>query len=99
MSIQSVRPVAVGLPAPAAQIQPTQSTSASRSAVQARKVRNPEDENVFSPPGVMSRLTRSLRADDYIRVDAVSRGSELAATKGYPSDTVVQAVASQIVSI
>jgi len=96
MSIQSVRPVAVGLPAPVA---PVQQPHAPRPSVQARKVRSDEDQNLFSPPGVMSRLTRSMRADDYIRVEAVSRGSELASTKGYPTDTVLQAVASHIVGI
>ena len=96
MSIQSVRPVAVGLPAPAAQVQQNHSP---RPLIQARKVRSDEDQNLFSPPGVMSRLTRSMRADDYIRVEAVSRGSELASTKGYPTDTVLEAVASHIVGI
>lgn len=96
MSIQSVRPVAVGLPAPVAPIQQNHSP---RPLIQARKSRSAEDENLFSPPGVMSRLTRSMRADEYIRVEAVSRGSELAATKGYPSDTVIEAVASHIIGI
>lgn len=96
MSIQSVRPVAVGLPAPAAQVQQNHSP---RPLTQARKVRSDEDQNLFSPPGVMSRLTRSMRADDYIRVEAVSRGSELASTKGYPTDTVLEAVALHIVGI
>jgi len=32
-------------------------------------------------------------------VEAVSRGSELASTKGYPTDTVLEAVASHIVGI
>ncbi|MEI6870752.1 MAG: hypothetical protein WCL08_00580 [Verrucomicrobiota bacterium] len=45
----------------------------------------------------MSRLTRSMRSEEVMRVEAISRGSELAATKGYPSDTVIQAVASHIV--
>jgi hypothetical protein len=60
-------------------------------------LRAAEDENVFSPPGVMSRLTRSMRSEEIMRVEAISRGSELAATKGYPSDTVIQAVASHLV--
>ena len=94
MSVQSVRPTAVGLPVPANS--PAQPAPAPRPAVQARRLRSPEDENVFSPPGVMSRLTRSMRSEELIRVEAISRGSELAATKGYPSDTVIQAVASRI---
>ena len=95
MSVQPIRPTAVGLPVPASsQAQPTHAT---RPAVQSRRLRSPEDENVFSPPGVMSRLTRSMRSEEIMRVEAISRGSELAATKGYPSDTVVQAVASHIV--
>jgi len=94
MSVQPVRPIAVGLPVPATQAQPTQTT---RPAVQPRRLRAAEDENVFSPPGVMSRLTRSMRSEEIMRVEAISRGSELAATKGYPSDTVIQAVASHLV--
>jgi len=95
MSVQSVRPTAVGLPVPASsQAQPTQAT---RPTVQSRRLRSSEDENVFSPPGVMSRLTRSMRSEELMRVEAISRGSELAATKGYPSDTVIQAVASHLV--
>jgi hypothetical protein len=97
MSIQSVRPVGVGLPTPAtAPVAPAQPTP-SRSA-QVRKPRSSEDQNVFNPPGVISRLVRSMRADEYIRMDAVSRGSELAGSKGYPADTVMEAVASRLLN-
>lgn len=100
MSIQSVRPVGVGLPSvggtqPAAA--PAPSTPA-RPAVQVRKVRSSEDQNVFNPPGVISRLVRSMRADEYIRMDAVSRGADLANSKGYPADTVMEAVASRLLN-
>jgi len=97
MSIQSVRSVAVGLPAASA---PAQSPAQApvRNSTQARKVRSSEDENVFAPPGVMSRLVRSMRSDEVMRVEAVSRGSELSASKGYPSDTVVSAVVQQMLS-
>jgi len=44
----------------------------------------------------MSRLVRSMRADEVLRVDAVSRGSELSASKGYPSDTIAAAVVQQM---
>lgn len=98
MSIQSVRSVGVGLPTPpAAQVTPTPPVPV-RTTVQARKVRSTEDQNVFSPPGVISRLVRSMRADEYMRMDAVSRGSELANSKGYPADTVMEAVASRLLS-
>jgi len=97
MSIQSVRSVGVGLPTAPAQANPVPHPPV-RSAVQARKVRSSEDQNVFSPPGVISRLVRSMRADEYIRMDAVSRGSELANSKGYPADTVMEAVASRLLS-
>ena len=98
MSIHSVRPVGVGLPAPS-QVQPVApSVVPHRPALQARRVRSAEDENVFRPPGVISRLVRSMRADEYIRMDAVSRGSELARSKGYPADTVMEAVASRMVN-
>lgn len=94
MSIQSIRSVAVGLPAapatPQAPLPPV------RSATQARKSHSSEDENVFAPPGVMSRLVRSMRSDEVMRVEAVSRGSELSASKGYPSDTVVSAVVQHL---
>jgi hypothetical protein len=39
-----------------------------------------------------------MRADEYIRMDAVSRGSELAGSKGYPADTVMEAVASRLLN-
>jgi hypothetical protein len=39
-----------------------------------------------------------MRADEYMRMDAVSRGSELANSKGYPADTVMEAVASRLLS-
>jgi len=98
MSIQSVRPVGVGLPTPPP-VQPTPAPPApSRPAVQARRVRSTEDQNVFSPPGVISRLVRSMRADEYIRMDVVSRGSELANSNGYPADTVMEAVASRLLN-
>ena len=97
MSIQSTRSVAVGLPSPVAQPQAPAVAVPSRPALQTRKARSAEDENVFAPPGVMSRLVRSMRADEVIRVDAVSRGSELSASKGYPSDTVAAAVVQHIV--
>jgi hypothetical protein len=97
MSIQSVRPVGVGLPNPQA-AQVNQPVLPIRPMTQARKARNSEDQNVFSPPGVISRLVRSMRADEYIRMDAVSRGSELANSKGYPADTVMEAVASRLLS-
>ncbi len=45
----------------------------------------------------MSRLVKSMRADEVIRAEAVTRGSELSASKGYPSDTVVNTVASRLV--
>ena len=93
MSIQSIRSVAVGLPAA---VPTPQAPAAVRSSVQARKVRSSEDDNVFAPPGVMSRLVRSMRADEVLRVDAVSRGSELSASKGYPSDTIAAAVVQQM---
>ena len=93
MSIQSIRSVAVGLPTAPATSTPAPVT---RNPVQARKVRSLEDENVFAPPGVMSRLVRSMRSDEVMRVEAVSRGSELSASKGYPSDTVVSAVVQQM---
>lgn len=95
MSIQSIRSVAVGLPvAPASNT--TSAPASTRSSVQPRKVRSAEDENVFAPPGVMSRLVRSMRSDEVMRVEAVSRGSELSASKGYPSDTVVSSVVQQM---
>jgi len=97
MSIQSVRPVGVGLPtpatAPAAPVQPV-----APRAAQVRKVRSSEDQNVFNPPGVISRLVRSMRADEYIRMDSVARGSELANSKGYPADTMMEAVASRLLN-
>lgn len=99
MSIQSVRPVGVGIPTPpATPSTPAPHAPASRPLVQARRVRSTEDQNVFSPPGVISRLVRSMRADEYIRMDAVSRGSELANSKGYPADTVMEAVASRLLN-
>lgn len=98
MSIQSVRPVGVGLPtpanAPAAPVNPVQA----RPAAQVRKARSSEDQNVFNPPGVISRLARSMRADEYVRMDAVARGSDLVNTKGYPADTVMEAVASRLLN-
>lgn len=98
MSIQSVRPVGVGLPTPAtAPVAPVQPSS-SRAAAQVRKVRSSEDQNVFNPPGVISRLVRSMRADEYIRMDSVARGSELANSKGYPADTMMEAVASRLLN-
>jgi len=96
MSIQSIRSVAVGLPVAPAQPSAQSAAPASRSSTQARKVRSSEDENVFAPPGVMSRLVRSMRSDEVMRVEAVSRGSELSASKGYPSDTVVSSVVQQL---
>lgn len=96
MSIQSIRSVAVGLPVAPAQPSAPAASPASRNSVQARKVRSSEDENVFAPPGVMSRLVRSMRSDEVMRVEAVSRGSELSASKGYPSDTVVSSVVQQL---
>lgn len=98
MSIQPVRPVAVGLPTAGSSAQAVQSTQNHRAQIQARKVKNSEDQNLFNPPGVISRLVRSMRADEYIRMDAVSRGSELANSKGYPADTVMTAVASSLVN-
>jgi hypothetical protein len=97
MSIQSVRPVGVGLPnaSHASQSVPVQQY---RPVVQARRIHSAEDQNVFSPPGVISRLSKSMRADDYVRSDAVSRGSELVNSKGYPSDTVMEAVASRMIN-
>ena len=95
MSIQSVRSVAVGLPTASSQAQPS-APAPVRSSSQARKARSSEDENVFAPPGVMSRLVRSMRSDEVMRVEAVSRGSELSASKGYPSDTVVSAIVQQM---
>jgi len=95
MSIQSVRSVAVGLPTASAPAQPA-APAPVRNSTQARKVRSSEDENVFAPPGVMSRLVRSMRSDEVMRVEAVSRGSELSASKGYPSDTVVSAIVQQM---
>jgi hypothetical protein len=53
---------------------------------------------VFNPPGVISRLVRSMRSDEYVRMDAVSRGSELANSKGYPADTMMEAVASRLLN-
>ena len=97
MSIQSVRSVAVGLPTASPQAQPS-TPAPVRSSPQARKARSSEDENVFAPPGVMSRLVRSMRSDEVMRVEAVSRGSELSASKGYPSDTVVSAIVQQMLS-
>jgi len=94
MSIQSIRSVAVGLPtAPA--VQPA-AQPAARTPLQTRKLRSAEDGNVFASPGVMSRLIRSMRSDEVMRVEAVSRGSELSASKGYPSDTVVTSVVQQM---
>lgn len=96
MSIQSIRSVAVGLPtAPPAEAAPAAAPVA-RNPIQARKVRSSEEENVFASPGVMSRLIRSMRSDEVMRVEAVSRGSELSASKGYPSDTVVTSVVQQM---
>lgn len=98
MSIQSVRPVGVGLPTPVVTpATPAQATT-NRPAAQVRKVRSSEDQNVFNPPGVISRLVRSMRSDEYIRMDAVSRGSELANSKGYPADTMMEAVASRLLN-
>ena len=101
MSIQSVRPVGVGLPAAqaaaqaaAAAAQAAQLSQGPRQKDSVRRARSDEDQNVFSPPGVMSRLVRSMRADEVIRAEAVTRGSELSASKGYPSDTVTASVAS-----
>jgi len=96
MSIQSIRSVAVGLPAPAPVVPAPVAQSATRDPIQPRKTRSSEDENVFAPPGVMSRLIRSMRSDEVMRVEAVSRGSELSASKGYPSDTVVTSVVQQM---
>jgi hypothetical protein len=94
MSIQSIRSVAVGLPtAPAT---PQTPAPVVRSTNSGRKVRSAEDENVFAPPGVMSRLVRSMRSDEVMRVEAVSRGSELSASKGYPSDTIVSSIVQQM---
>jgi len=97
MSIQSVRSVAVGLPTPAAPQAAPVKPVLSRSA-QVRKARSSEDQNVFNPPGVISRLVRSMRSDEYIRMDAVARGSDLAGSKGYPADTVMEAVASRLLN-
>ena len=94
MSIQSIRSVAVGLPAAPA-VQPAAQPSV-RTPLQARKSRSSDDGNVFAAPGVMSRLIRSMRSDEVMRVEAVSRGSELSASKGYPSDTVVTSVVQQM---
>jgi hypothetical protein len=44
----------------------------------------------------MSRLVRSMRSDEVMRVEAVSHGSELSASKGYPSDTVISSVVQQM---
>jgi len=98
MSIQSIRSAAVGLPNPVqvAPVPPAPTNVKAPSA--ARKARSSEDENVFAPPGVMSRLVRSMRSDEVLRVDAVSRGSELSASKGYPSDTIAASVVQRIVS-
>ena len=97
MSIQSIRSVAVGLPTPVAQKPAPDVSPVARAASQPRKIRSSEDDNVFAPPGVMSRLIRSMRSEEVMRVDAVSRGSELSASKGYPSDTIATSVVSQIV--
>jgi hypothetical protein len=98
MSIQSIRSVAVGLPVAPASNSPAApaAPASSRSPAQGRKIRSSDDENVFAPPGVMSRLVRSMRSDEVLRVEAVSRGSELSASKGYPSDTVVSSVVQQM---
>jgi hypothetical protein len=98
MSIQSVRPVGVGLPTPATSPAAPVQAVPTRPSNQVRKVRSSEDQNVFNPPGVISRLVRSMRADEYIRMDAVSRGSELANSKGYPADTMMEAVASRLLN-
>ncbi len=98
MSIQSVRPVGVGIPTPATTPAAPAPAVATRPTSQVRKVRSSEDQNVFNPPGVISRLVRSMRADEYIRMDAVSRGSELANSKGYPADTMMEAVASRLLN-
>jgi hypothetical protein len=39
-----------------------------------------------------------MRADEYIRMDSVARGSELANSKGYPADTMMEAVASRLLN-
>jgi hypothetical protein len=101
MSIQSIRPVGAGISAAQAAAQAAAAAAqAAQAAVPRQKDavrrRSDEDQNVFSPPGVMSRLVRSMRADEVIRPEAVTRGSELSASKGYPSDTVVNTVAAQI---
>ena len=63
MSIQSVRPVGVGIPTPATTPAAPAPAVATRPTSQVRKVRSSEDQNVFNPPGVISRLVRSMRAD------------------------------------
>ena len=98
MSIQSVRPVGVGLPTPATTPAAPAQSVAVRPGAQVKKVRSSEDQNVFNPPGVISRLVRSMRSDEYVRMDAVSRGSELANSKGYPADTMMEAVASRLLN-
>jgi hypothetical protein len=97
MSIQSIRSVAVGLPvSPASNPAPISPSSVSRGSAQSRKIHSSDDGNVFAPPGVMSRLVRSMRSDEVMRVEAVSHGSELSASKGYPSDTVISSVVQQM---
>jgi len=98
MSIQSVRPVGVGLPTPSTSQANQTQPAAPRATTQVRKVRSSEDQNVFNPPGVISRLVRSMRADEYVRMDSVERGSNLANSKGYPADTVLEAVASRLLN-
>jgi hypothetical protein len=57
----------------------------------------PAVENVFSPAEVVSRLTRALRSSEApVRPDKVQYGREIAAKTGYPSDNVLNEVATEL---
>ena len=100
MSIQPLRPVGAGVTAAQAAAQAAQAAAQAaqgpRPKEGVRRSRSDEDQNVFSPPGVMSRLVKSMRSDEVMRAEAVTRGSELSASKAYPSDTMVRTVASRM---
>lgn len=56
-------------------------------------------ENVFAPPGVLTRLTALLHASistAQTRPDYVAKGSALASNPGYPSQRELSSVAEEI---
>lgn len=56
-------------------------------------------ENVFGPPGVITRLTNMLhtiRTPDAPRPEVVAKGRELASDPSYPTPAHLSAVASEL---